>query len=212
MKDEGFITEIRNDRINAFKDIMDVYLPLVSRTSYRIMCDRSDSEQITRSVFLSFWKNPCTSHSSISIRAYLLKRTCLYCRWRLIRRRMLSLISLNPEIYVIHSPVAASADEYVARQAWEVFCRASGNCSDRQRIIYTLCELEGLTIQQILSSGIMLDFYVGESLDAARRAVIEELDHYGRINDYNAYVSFLRKVEDQLTDKLKLQRDILSII
>ena len=212
MTDEGFIFEIRKGRINALKDLMDLYLPLVSRTSYRIMCDRSDSEHITRAVFLSLWRNPESCFSPASIRTHLLKMTCRHCRWRLLRRRILSLISVNPDIYVIHSPQAASADEYAARQAWEIFCRASRNCSDRQRVIYTLCELEGISMKQVLSAGIMLDIAVGDSLEAARQAVKVELDHFGRMNDYNAYVSFLRKVEDQLTDKVKLQRDILSII
>lgn len=103
-----------------------------------------------------------------------------------------------------------SADEYIARQAWEVFCRASQNCSDRQRILYTLHELEGLSVSASARVGRCLVFAAEEALDVARRRVKEELDAYGRMDDYISYVGFLRKVEDQLTDKTRLQSNIMQ--
>ena len=51
-----------------------------------------------------------------------------------------------------------------------------------------------------------------DALTQAREAVREELEHYGRMSDYDAYVGFLRKVEDQLTDRVGLQRRIMGFV
>jgi hypothetical protein len=35
---------------------------------------------------------------------------------------------------------------------------------------------------------------------------------YGKIGDYEAYVGFLRRVKDQLTDKVGLKRRIMGFV
>lgn len=210
MKDYELLDEIRRGNIQAFKEILNRYLPLVSRTSYRIMCDRTDSETVTKSVFLSLWRDP----DSFKGRVYdeLLTRTCRICRIQLLKRNLFTILSLNPDVFVFSAPSVPSADEYIARKAWEVFCRASGNCSGTQRVIYTLCELECLPHDTAASVGRILPSHVRPALEQARENVRIELDHYGRMDDYDSYVGFLRKVEDQLTDVVRLQKSILDAI
>ena len=53
---------------------------------------------------------------------------------------------------------------------------------------------------------------VADALNDAREAVMMQLEHYGRMSDYAAYVGFLRRVEDQLTDRVGLQRRIMQSI
>lgn len=127
------------------------------------------------------------------------------CRLRLFRRRLLKMLSINPDIFVMSLPAVPSADEYTARLAWSLFCRASADYSDRERMVYTLCELEGLDIKDV---ALLLSLKLSsaeESLDVAKSKVMDELDNYGRIQDYQSYVRFLRKIEDQLTDIEKLR-------
>lgn len=212
MEDRTLIRQAAGSNLEAFRELMDRYIPLVSRTSYRIMCDRKDSEYVTVAVMLSVWsvRNdfPCGEVTE----SELLRRTCRLCRRRLFRRRLLTLVSIDPDIFVAASPIVPSYDEYIARQAWQVFCRASSGLTDRQRIAYTLCELEGIPENVAASmSGFGL-VSIEDSLNQARDAVREELEHYGRMSDYDAYVGFLRKVEDQLTDKVGLQRKIMEFI
>lgn len=210
MEDRVLLKGILHGSVPAFRKLTAEYIPLVSRTSYRIMCDRSDSEYVTKEVFASLWHDPLSYMEADSMSDALLKRTCIICRRRLARRRLYGVFSIHPDLFVMSSPSVPSADEYIARQAWEVFCRASRNCSDRQRILYTLHELEGLPVSTSARVGRYLEFTAEEALNAARRRVKEELDAYGRMDDYISYVGFLRKVEDQLTDKTRLLSNIMQ--
>lgn len=133
-----------NDRREDLRKLMDRYLSLVSRTSYRIMCDRRDSEWITVGVMMSIWQDLGSFPDDALLELEILRRTCRQCRIRLLRRRLLSLFSIDPDIFVASSPTVPSYDEYIARQAWQIFCRASSGLSDRQRVAFTLCELENI--------------------------------------------------------------------
>lgn len=210
MDERILIKEVSEGNRSAFLTLMDVCLPLVSRTSYRIMCDRGDSEYITERVMLTLWREPMSFADDI--RYELLRRTCHSCRIRLFRRRVLQLFSIDPDVYVASSPRVHSYDEYVARQAWQVFCRASSAFTDLQRVIYTLCELEQLPVGYVSVLTGNRPVLIERLLKSSRAVVEEELEHYGRIDDYEAYVGFIRKVEDQLTDKVGIQRNIMKMI
>lgn len=193
---------------DEFREMTDRYLALVSRTSYRILCDRVDSEYVTCSVFISLWNDQVGSGNSEISREMILYRTCRFCRRRLFRRRILRLFSINPDIFVKTYPAVSSADDYVARQAWAVYCRAADNYSDRERIVFTLYELEGLDTEEVMRITSLAKTSVEDALEDARIKVREELDHYGRIDDYDAYIGFLRKIQDQLTDFARLKHRI----
>lgn len=212
MEDRILLKGVLHGSLPAFKKLISEYIPLVSRTSYRILCDRSDSEFVTREVFVFLWHDPLSFMTDKPLSHELLKRTCRFCRRRLMKRRLYNIFSIHPDIFVAQAYGEYSQEEYIARQVWQVFCRASLHCTDRQRVIYTLCELEDVPVSAAAEVGYYLPFAVEEALEEARLRVREELDRYGRIGDYDAYVGYLRNVVSQLTDKKRLMNNIMQEI
>jgi DNA-directed RNA polymerase specialized sigma24 family protein len=212
MEKQTLTGRLSRSSLEAFSELLDVYVPLVSRTSYRIMCDRADSEFITVSVMLSMWNDRMSFRDDMPLMQELLRRTCRACRRRLFRRRILMLMSIDPDVFVAASPVVPSYDEYIARQAWQIYCRASADFSDRQRFAYTLCELGGLSLASAAEGRGFRVSNLHAALAEARAAVKEGLAMYGKIGDYEAYVGFLRRVKDQLTDKVGLKRRIMGFV
>ena len=51
--DLSLLRDVTCGNYEAFAELMDRYLALVSRTSFRILCDRNDSESVTIDVFVS---------------------------------------------------------------------------------------------------------------------------------------------------------------
>lgn len=212
MEDRVLLKGVLHGSVPAFKRIISEYVPLVSRTSYRILCDRSDSEFVTREVFVFLWHDPIAFMTGKELSHELLKKTCHFCRRRLLRRKLYNIFSIHPDVFVFSSSGEYSQDEYIARHVWQVFCRASLHCTDRQRVIYTLCELEDLPLESAAEVGFYLPFTVEDALEGARLRVKEELDRYGRIGDYDAYVGYLRNVVSQLTDRSRLMNNIMQEI
>lgn len=198
--------------MRAMKHLMDKYLELISKTAFRIMCDRKDSEAVTRDVFVHVWNYPEKYDGSIPLEMWMLQITNRYARQRIVRRKILHIFGHRTELFVAASPKAADYDDYVTKQAWELYCRASAHLSPKQRILFTLCVLEQLSqIQASIITGISRPF-IGGLISRAEECIKKELRRYGKADDYDRYIGFLRKVSEGLSEHEKLKRIIMASI
>ena len=198
--------------VKAMKHLLEKYLDLVSRTSFRILCDRKDSEAVTKDVFVHAWNYSEKFDGSIPLDIWLLRLTSRYSRLRVTRRRLMYLFGKRPDLFVITAPKAADYDDYVTKQAWELFCRASAALTIRQRILFTLCVLEEIPEADVtLITGISRH-RVHVLLSGAESRIRKELRKYGKPEDYDRYIGFLRKVAEGFTEHSRLKRIIMASI
>ena len=180
--DASLIREVVLGRREALKVIMDRYMTMVSRTAYRIMCDRPDSEDITREVFITVWRKASSYDGRYSVSTWLYRITCNLCLKRLRRRRILELFSIRPSVYESSAPSAKSPEEdFITKETWAIFCRASLELSPRQRAVFTLLDLEGLSVEEVISITGMTTDEVKDNLHIARKKIRQELERYGKV-------------------------------
>lgn len=167
---------------DALKVVLDRYMPMVSRTSYRILCDRGDSEDITQEVFIRIWRNASDFDGRYSLSTWIYRITCNLCYDRLRRRKVLSFLSIVPPVYEISAPEARSPEEdFITKETWEIFCRASHNLSPKQRAVFTLRDLEGLDTEEVIAvTGLTAD-QIKSNLHIARKKIRQELERYGKV-------------------------------
>jgi DNA-directed RNA polymerase specialized sigma24 family protein len=198
--------------MRAMKHLMDRYLDLISRTSFRILCDRKDSEAVTRDVFVHAWNYSEKFDGTISLALWLLHLTGRYSRLRVVRRRLMYLFGQRPDLFVTTAPKAADYDDYLTKQAWELFCRASLKLSMGQRIVFTLCVLEQLSDPDVMSITGLSMRCMTRLRSGAESRIRKELRSYGHPEDYERYIAFLRKVAEGFTQQEKLKRIIMASI
>lgn len=180
--DASLIREVVLGRREALKVIMDRYMSMVSRTAYRIMCDRPDSEDITKEVFMKVWRNASSYDGRYSVSTWLYGITCNLCLKRLRRRRIMELFSIRPSVYESSAPAAMSPEEdFITKETWAIFCRASQKLSPRQRIVFTLLDLEGMSSEEVISITGMTTGEVKDNLNIARKKIRQELERYGKV-------------------------------
>lgn len=198
--------------MRAMKHLMDRYLDLISRTSFRILCDRKDSEAVTRDVFVHVWNHSEKFDGSIAMETWLLRLACRYARLRILRRKVMYIFGQRPDLFVTTSPKVADYDDFVTKQAWELYCRASVKLSARQRVLFSLCVLEEISLDKASNiTGIPASLIPG-FLSNAESRIRKELRRYGKADDYEPYVGFLRKVGESLTEHDKLKRIIMASV
>lgn len=180
--DSELMREMALGRKDALKMMMDRYLGLVARTSYRILCDRQDGEDITREVFMKVWSDASMYDGRDLVYVWICRITCNLCMARMRRRRLLDLLSIRPSVYEESSPASVSSyEDFITKETWAVYCRASQELSSRQRMVFVLSEIEKLSIFDVRSITGMTTEQIKENLSIARNKVRQELEIYGTV-------------------------------
>lgn len=211
LQDMPLLKEMHRGSTKAFEALMDKYIPLISHTSFRILCDRSDSEAVTEKVFVHLWHDAMAYDDRYTLAEWLLKRTCIYCRLRFSRRRILTLAGVYKDVFSLSKPRAEDADDYISKMAWELFCRAASKMNIVQRMIISLVELEQLPLYKAASITGLSGFRVRIALNRARQKLNAELRHFDRQDDYDEFIGFIRRVSDSLMDLNRLKKEILRL-
>ncbi len=199
---------MRKDR--NFMYLVSEYIGIVSRTSFRILCDRKDSDYVTVQVFVMLWKTYGKKKINLSFRDWLIRYACILSRLRITRRRLMSLAGMAPDLFVSSKPKAEDYDDYVTTQAWEVFCRASTAMTPMQRIVFTLISLEEMRVSDVSEICSLFKFRVMLAHKRAVTKVRQELHKFGKDSDYDAYIGFMKKVSDDLEDIHMLEKMIFE--
>ena len=166
----------------SFRLIVDRYLDMVARTSYRILCNRGAADEVTRSVFKWIWKKSAFYDEVLDVRALICRMTCTFCYERLRRRRWLDFLTMRSDVYETSAPpVHSQKDEYIIKETWVIFCRASRELTAEQRVVYVLCELEGVSVHEAaVMAGRDFD-EARDDLRTARHRIRRELEIYGKV-------------------------------
>ncbi len=180
--DAALMGAVALGRQGALDQVLDRYMSMVSRTSYRILCDREDSEDVTQEVFIKVWRNASDFDGRYSLSTWIYRITCNLCYDRLRRRKVLSLFSITRSVYETSAPMALSPEEdFITKETWEIFCRVSRHLSPKQRAVFTLRDLEGLDTDEIESvTGLTAD-QIKSNLHIARKKIRQELERYGKV-------------------------------
>lgn len=210
--DIALLKDVSYGNMEAFDELMNRYLDLVSRTSFRILCDRNDSESVTTQVFVSLWHDVLGYDDRYSVDEWLLSKAFRYCRLRLVRRRILSIFGIDNDVFVNVSPRVENEDDYITKLAWELHCRTTSHMSSLQSAVYALCVLEDMSEDKVSLITGANHLRVESALHHAEEKVRSGLKNYGKEREYNRYNSFLRKVADSLTDMNKLKKMIIFAV
>lgn len=206
--DISLLKDIACGNVDAFYVVMDKYLAAVSRTTFRILCDRADSEYVTVKVFGSLWNDVLDFDDRFTLEEWLLRKACFYSRIRITRRRILRIFGYTNDLFVNTPPTADDKDDFLTKQAWELYCRATADMSPLQSACYALCQLDGLSEETVSKITGMTRFRIGLAFKRAKDKVRNQLSHYNKEDDFDRYNDFLRKVAFNLTDDGKLRKMI----
>ncbi len=167
---------------DAMEILMDRYLPMVSRISYRILCDILESESVTKEVFLKVWRNAGEYDFRLSLNLWICRIICNLCYVHIRRQRFLDLFSFHPQVFETSAPKPLSPEEdYITNETWEIYCRATGFLTPSQRMVFVFRELEEMSTADVASIMHIRSDRIRTKLVTARDKIKEELERYGKV-------------------------------
>ncbi len=166
----------------AMDILMERYLPMVSRISYRIVCDIPESEAVTREVFMKVWRSAGEYDFRRDVSIWICRIIYNLCYVHIRRQRFLDLFSSHQSLYETSAPHPLTPEEdYITKETWGIYCRAARFLTIRQRAIFVFRDLEGLSPSAVSSIMHMRSDRVRANLVAARDKIKEELAKYGKV-------------------------------
>ncbi len=166
----------------AFETLMDRYLPMVSRVSYRILCDIPESEAVTKEVFLRVWRSAGEYDFRHGVSVWISRIIYNLCYIHLRRIRFLDLLFIHQAVYETSAPQPLSPEEdFITKETWEIYCRAARFLTARQRAVFVFRELEELSTEDVAAIMRMRSDRVRYNLVAARERIRQELAEYGKV-------------------------------
>ncbi len=135
----------------AFKQLVVFYQNYAFQLAYRLICNADDARDIVQEAFLRVWKNIENYKMEVQFTTWLYKIVCNLSFDYLKSKKRRNNISFDqlPNIG-LNSIAASSLEEELSNQVLARIIEAmANNLTPKQRIIFTLRDLQGLEIAEI---------------------------------------------------------------
>lgn len=176
--DRTLICRISNGDEEAMKMLVHRYWPLVFRTSLRIVCDRHEAEDISQEVFIRVWKSAGRFDRNGSITAWIYRITCNRATDILRRKKFFPSYKKKQDETSRADGETSPEERLIASEEWKIFTEASEMLSPKQRIVFTLKEIEGLDTPAVTQiTGLDADS-IKSNLYHARKKICRILEKY----------------------------------
>ncbi len=181
-RESALIKAIALGSPDAMEILMDRYLIMVSRISYRILCDIPESESVTKEVFMKVWRSAGEYDFRRGVSIWICRIICNLCYVHLRRQRFLDLLSMRTSVYETSAPKPLSPEEdYNTKETWAIYCRAAHFLTAEQRAVFVFRELEEMSTEDVSEIMNMRSDRIRDNLVEAREKIKNELRKYGKV-------------------------------
>lgn len=176
-KVQELIGRSRQGDVKAFSLLVSAFQPLVFRLAFRLLCDEDEAKDMVQETFVKVWLALDKYDAKARFSTWLYKITCNTCydRLRSLRHSPLD----NEADYAC--PTTILSDDNIEltvanRQLKELILKYTGELSPRQRLIFTLRDIEELDVSEVqtitgLSAGI-----IKSTLYLARKRIRDKMN------------------------------------
>ena len=171
--DIELMQQLRGGSESALRQLIERHRERLYRLAYHLLNDRDAASDAVQETFIRLWKHSRRYDQSKSLSTWLCTICARRCYDELRRRyRHFSLIT------TLHTE-AVNPDDMATDELLNLLQQAVASLPPKQRIVYQLREIEGLSADEVAVATRMSADNVKANLYVARTAVREKLKQYG---------------------------------
>lgn len=174
------IDRIKAGNENEFRKLVDVHMDSIYITALRITADEDDARDIVQETFIKVWEKRKSIKGTNSISSYIVRIAINKC-YDLLRRRK-SRCETNGVEYtsVINMLADSNSADYKINneEAISILNALVKRLSPRQRIVFTMVELEELSHDEVAEITGMSKTSIKSNLSHARKKMEGSLKKY----------------------------------
>lgn len=169
--------------LSAFDQLVRNYQPYAFSLAMKFLCDEEEASDVVQESFLRVWKNIDRYDSNQKFTTWLYKIVTNLCvdRFRSLKRRRSIFLSRDRDPVMEDLP---DERDWMTQQSQEqladIIRTLSGRLSKTQKLVFTLRDLQDLTVDEVVDITGLSIGSVKTNLHYARKAIRDMLvRHYG---------------------------------
>ncbi len=177
--DSEIIERCRHGETDAFRAVVKSFQPMIYSLSVKMLADEEEAKDIVQETFIKAWQSIGAYDGRYSFSTWLYTIASRLCIDRIRKLRFSE--PLSDDIAVFEGYVS---DENPERQLesseWVSVVKVlAGKLSNKQRLVFTLSQLEGFDTEEIMRITGMDATQIKSNLSLARKSVREQLLKFG---------------------------------
>lgn len=172
------IARCRQHDTAAFTLLVAEYQAMVFRLAFRLLCDEDEARDMVQETFIKVWISLDKYNAEYRFSTWLYKVTCHICYDRL--RALQHSPQTDSNLKVVDLPVPSTDDNIEAtlvnRELRELIVRFTGELTPKQKLVFTLRDLEELEIGDIEAITGLSRIQIKTNLYLARKNIRMKLD------------------------------------
>jgi RNA polymerase sigma-70 factor (ECF subfamily) len=163
----------------SFRWIVQTYQRLTFSLALKMLCYEEEAKDTVQETFIRVWQHICDYDPRRSFTTWLYTITTRLCLDRLKRAKRITAMP-DDELVVRRFASNSDSQRVLENQEWVALVRTMAEClSDKQRLVFTLCQLEGLSSEEAQEITGLDARQVKSNLYAARQTIRKQLKALG---------------------------------
>jgi RNA polymerase sigma-70 factor (ECF subfamily) len=162
----------------AFRKLVEAHQSFIYATAFRLLCNEYETEEVTQETFIKVWKNLNNFNNDMRFTTWLRKIVVNLCYDKLkARKRRNNNIVFNSENQgILNHPSEDDIEKELSNHEMaEIIGVLSDQLTPKQKMVFVLSELEGLTTDEIFEISGLSAGKIKSNLYCARQTIKEKL-------------------------------------
>ena len=175
----NILIQCQNGDREAFRSVVQTYQRMVFSLALKMLADEDDAKDVVQETFIRVWQKIDGFDVRRSFATWLYTIASRLCLDHIRRGRRL--VPMPDDESVLHRFAAENdSQRTVENREWVSIVRLmAADLSPKQRLVFTLCQLEGLSSDEVEQITGLNARQVKSNLYAARQTIREQLKHLG---------------------------------
>jgi RNA polymerase sigma-70 factor (ECF subfamily) len=178
---EDDITKSRMGDTTAFARVFQSSNGFAFRLAFRLLCDEDEAKDVVQESYIRVWRNLDHYDPQQKFTTWLYTIVSNLCldRLRAKKRWMARIVRENPDRGIDGASIETLLEEgYANRELAEIIRGLTQMLPPKQRLVFTLRDLEDLSVEEVASITKMSAGTIKVNLHHARRAIRKKLERH----------------------------------
>jgi len=179
---QSTVTELinlsRQDDSQAFRKLVEAHQSMVYTLAFRLLCNDEDAKDIVQETFIKVWKHLGNFNTELKFSTWLYTIAANQCYDKLKKAKHNYILRLDDPNVISEFISNENIEKTMINTELALFISSlTSNLTPKQKLVFTLRDLEGLEIEEIISITSLSAAKIKSNLYLARQFIRKKIEN-----------------------------------